>query len=388
MTSQSQRKFNFRSRVVDSFNQIISSLLKAGFIILFTNVAFFTDAEASQRGRVTEDTLFERAHEGLLVPQREFGHYSSANTAESRRNYKGYTSRYLDERQLNTLLADTRISPPLPALSLMQTPRGVLEQHSAIVPIVKSSPLSFQLTTKNGFYKSTVGDQLQLGTCASFAVVDCLLFIHGETLSPAYLNVRAKHQYASDCANNGLNIGVAMKCALECGTVMDWVWPYKGYYSAVEKANEKISNTPQPSWDVCIASPYTESQDRGLVKFAFGEIKSLFVNDKKDERALLIRDSLIINKTPVIVSVPVKWNREWSPNLSTTGQIRTLLDTADIDGWHAISICGFNEEKEEVTFKNSWGLGWGNQGFGTMSYAYLIHHAREAWTGIGKQLKA
>jgi|GEM_PF-2665416 len=358
-------------------------LSKTVCAVLVMGSILIADAYASQKRNLSFDTF----DEGLgRSPLQEIELYPNRNQSKYQRNIKREVPIYSPKHDLSTLLSQVQISPPLPTLDLMQTPRGIIEHHYSLAPETSSFPFNFQLNIENEFYRSAVGNQLQLGTCASFAVVDGLLCAHGKPLSPAYLNVKAKSQYAGDCSNNGLNIGLAMRSALDYGTVMDWVWPYKGYYAEVEKANKNISNKPQPNWDVCAKSPYTDDEDEGLVKFAFKNIKSLFLDSAVDDKDLLIKDALIAYKAPVIISIPVQWNNEWFPSLSTTGKIRTSPQS--IDGWHAISICGFSESTKEFTFKNSWGLEWGNQGFGTMTYSYVIHHAREAWIGYGKQLNS
>ena len=43
-------------------------------------------------------------------------------------------------------------------------------------------------------------------------------------------------------------------------------------------------------------------------------------------------------------------------------------------GGHVVVLTGYNAEKEEYIFKNSWGDTWGNNGFGTMPKAYLEQH--------------
>lgn len=358
-----QKQFlNFRSKILNS-NYISSfSLLKVGVYIFLVSITSFTSTEAAQRRGLTEDYLFGSAHETTLARQRDLA--------------------YLHNEQEENLQYGRREKPLQIALALDATPFNMVEQHHVEVPRVRLATYNIQLADKDEFYRSAVGNQLQLGTCASFAVVDCLLYLHDKTLSPAYLNVRAKHEYAEDCTNNGLNIGMAMKCAFEYGTVMDWVWPYKGYYAEVERANKKISNDPQTNWDVCVKSPYTEEQDQGLVKFAFEQIMSLFLPGQGQDKVRLLRDSLMTNKTPIVISIPVKWGVEW-----TSGKIRSEFK-GEIDGWHAISICGFNDETREFTFKNSWGLKWGTNGFGIMSFDYVARYAREAWTATGQKLHA
>jgi hypothetical protein len=354
-------------------------LPKTAYVALLVSFTFIADAHASQRRSLLDEGFGRGPLQKIeACPHRSQGGY----WANTKRGAPIYRLR----ENFNTPFSQMQVSSPLPTLGLMETPREIVGHHYSPAPEISPFPYSFQLSMRNEFYSSAVGNQLQLGTCASFAVVDGLLYAHGKSLSPAYLNVKAKSQYARDCSNNGLNIGIAMRCALDYGTVMDWLWSYKGYYAEVEKANKSISNEPQPNWNVCAKSPYTEMQDKGLVKFAFENIQSLFLNNARDGKDLLIKDALIAYKAPVIISVPVQWNHEWRPDFQTTGEIKTSPQS--IDGWHAISICGFNERTQTFTFKNSWGLKWGKQGFGTMTYSYVIHHAREAWVGYGTQLKS
>ena len=357
---------------------------RTAYAVLLMGFTLIADAHASQK----RNLMFNAFDEDFgRRPLQEIEHYPNRTQGEYQRNIKREVPIYSPRNDFNTLLlSQMQISSPLPTLDLMQTPRGIIKQYHSSAPQTNLFPFSFQLSVENEFYRSAVGNQLQLGTCASFAVVDGLLCVHGKSLSPAYLNVKAKSQYAGNCSNNGLNIGFAMRSALDYGTVMDWVWPYKGYYAEVEKANRNISNKPQPNWDICAKTPYTDDEDEGLVKFAFKNIKSLFLNNTGEGKDLLIKDALIAYKAPVIISIPVQWNKEWRPNLPTTGKIRT--SPQPIDGWHAISICGFNESTKEFIFKNSWGLEWGNQGFGTMTYSYIVQHASEAWIGYGTQLKS
>jgi len=39
---------------------------------------------------------------------------------------------------------------------------------------------------------------------------------------------------------------------------------------------------------------------------------------------------------------------------------------------HAVIFTGFNNSLELLEFKNSWGQGWGTDGYGYMSYEYFL----------------
>ena len=40
-------------------------------------------------------------------------------------------------------------------------------------------------------------------------------------------------------------------------------------------------------------------------------------------------------------------------------------------GGHAMLVCGYDDEKKALKLANSWGTGWGEKGYGWMSYDYL-----------------
>jgi C1A family cysteine protease len=46
-------------------------------------------------------------------------------------------------------------------------------------------------------------------------------------------------------------------------------------------------------------------------------------------------------------------------------------DDAPIGG-HAICLVGYDDSKQLFTFRNSWGAGWGDAGYGYLPYAYVL----------------
>lgn len=48
-------------------------------------------------------------------------------------------------------------------------------------------------------------------------------------------------------------------------------------------------------------------------------------------------------------------------------------------GAHAVMLCGWDDAGESLVFQNTWGTGWGNKGFGSVSRDYLDRYLTDAW---------
>lgn len=60
----------------------------------------------------------------------------------------------------------------------------------------------------------------------------------------------------------------------------------------------------------------------------------------------------------------------------------TILLPAEMEvriGGHAICVVGYNDKQSQFIFKNSWGTGWGDKGYGYLPYDYVKAYCLEAW---------
>jgi len=74
------------------------------------------------------------------------------------------------------------------------------------------------------------------------------------------------------------------------------------------------------------------------------------------------------NRLPIFAAVPVY--RTWS----SSGEIG--MPEGEFLGYHAIEIVGYDLVRKRLKFKNSWGVNWGKNGYGTLPMSYPIP---EAW---------
>lgn len=55
------------------------------------------------------------------------------------------------------------------------------------------------------------------------------------------------------------------------------------------------------------------------------------------------------------------------------------------DGGHAVLCVGYDDEREAIIFRNSWGKGWGRGGYGFLPYEYILdaNLSDDFWVIIG-----
>ncbi len=51
-------------------------------------------------------------------------------------------------------------------------------------------------------------------------------------------------------------------------------------------------------------------------------------------------------------------------------------------GGHAICPVGYDDKKGFIKFKNSWGIGWGDKGYGYLPYEYIEKYMMDAWSSV------
>lgn len=230
-------------------------------------------------------------------------------------------------------------------------------------------------------------DQGQLGTCATFGVVSCLEFFTGNDLSEAGLTHESETE-TGDCVA-GADIGTIMQAAKQLGCVEEQFWRY----------NERLTCWPHPP-DVSARARYRF--DSIWLVFARSRVSPFrYAKDALEDRFLAgdpaqaIRDTIASCRVPVAVGVPVFWNLDnafcdfgWDrgPDVIYPPCAATIPGGPKIanggEGYHTIAVCGFDDNRQQFSFKNSWGaLNFGNEGFGTITYDYVRRYATEAFAG-------
>jgi C1A family cysteine protease len=70
-----------------------------------------------------------------------------------------------------------------------------------------------------------------------------------------------------------------------------------------------------------------------------------------------------------------------SESCQHSGLIQLPNKNESILGGHAILFVGYDDSKELLTFKNSWGASWGNKGYGYLPYTFASAGLiKDVWT--------
>lgn len=61
-----------------------------------------------------------------------------------------------------------------------------------------------------------------------------------------------------------------------------------------------------------------------------------------------------------------------SPEVARTGVLQMPAPKEGVVGGHAVVAVGYDDQNERFMIRNSWGKNWGQKGYFTMPYSYLL----------------
>jgi C1A family cysteine protease len=194
-----------------------------------------------------------------------------------------------------------------------------------------------------------VEDQGALGSCTGNAIVAALEFLELKDNLPlvdlsrlfVYYNERVmEHTVKSDA---GAQIRDGIKSVAKQGVCSEAKWPY---------LISKFAVKPSPA---C----YKEALKHRVVEYH--RLSTLV-----DMRACLAEGY------PFVFGFTVYESFE-SQQVAKTGTVPLPRKNERVLGGHAVLGVGYNDRQKRFIVRNSWGTGWGKQGYFTMPYAYLAN---------------
>ena len=208
-----------------------------------------------------------------------------------------------------------------------------------------------------------IRDQGRLGSCVSFAVAAVKEWQekveHEAEVSAGKVDHRKGKQYNLSESwiywnakkidpwpnEEGTSIRCGMKVIRSLGTPCEEAWPYND-----------INYGEPKSWAPLIAR--------------WARVESYWRINNLTELKLALLEG------PTVIGIPCFEEIFYTDE---TGYIPYPANPNMIYGGHAICVTGYNDSQNIVTFKNSWGKGWGSRGYGFLTYRYINDFLWDAW---------
>ena len=203
---------------------------------------------------------------------------------------------------------------------------------------------------------SPIEDQGDLGSCTAQALVGALEFLEiqnaislGVTAAVGFADLSRLFVYYNERLvegtvfyDSGAYIRDGIKVLKKWGVCREILWKY-----------DTSEFTKKPP-----ASCYTEAEKHQITSYQrlqkLDEMKACLAMGLPFVGGFTCYDSLMADE------------------VAKSGDVPMPKDDESVIGGHAILFVGYDDATKKVIFRNSWGEGWGNKGYGTLPYDYLV----------------
>lgn len=236
---------------------------------------------------------------------------------------------------------------------------------------------------------SPVANQGGIGACTGFALASGLDEYLAKkagrpaTLSPAfvYYQERKLQGNADMSEDTGASIETGMKVLESMGTCPEANMPFLPMAEHKDPAKVKAYLATAPSaLAIKDALEFRIPGSKSFITSDPGKLTPVAVSTMS-----AIRRSLA-NGMPVVAGMIV-FESMMSEKVKDTGLV-PLPDVQNGDkpvGGHAVMIVGYDQAKGHFIVRNSWGTGWGDQGYFYLPYDYVrVGLVRDAFTATAK----
>jgi len=193
------------------------------------------------------------------------------------------------------------------------------------------------------------------GSVTGFALASALEFqvwkATGEKrqISPRFIYNSAREIEGTADRDAGSNLSDGLAVLKNPGAVEESVWPYK---------SGDFAQKPPPAVGAAKRfqiSAYQRLNDLNAIKRA------------------------MVQNGPVAVGIPV-YASFYGTDKTGTGIVPIPAKGETLIGGHAVVLVAYDDNTKRFKFANSWGVDWGDKGFGYLPYEYFDNVSFEAWT--------
>jgi len=214
------------------------------------------------------------------------------------------------------------------------------------VPPITSLPSSANLSTLT--HMPPIYDQGQLGSCTGNAIAAAVDFANhrqtGGFLDPSRLWIYYQERVIEGTVSqdSGAQIRDGIKSVAQLGVCPEADWPYD--------ITTFVQAPPQQDYTAAL-------KDRVLVYEAPPQV-------------LWPLKSVLAGGTPIVFGFTVYSTFE-SQQVAQTGIVPMPSPSDQVVGGHAVMLVGYDDAVDRFRVRNSWGSGWGQNGYFELPYQYV-----------------
>jgi len=235
-----------------------------------------------------------------------------------------------------------------------------VENHAAFKLTAEPIPDKIDLRQ----YCSPVFDQKNIGSCTGNALVGALEYLENKDkdlesngqfchLSRLFVYYNEREVEGTVSQDAGAHISDGIKVLSEEGACSETVWPYDEKKFTIK--------------------PTVEAYQDGLTRKISGYAK---VNQDLDSIKKVLASGY-----PIVFGFTVYPSFE-SEDVADSGEVDMPGIFEKAIGGHAVLLVGFKDSTKKFIVRNSWGPDWGDNGYFTLPYKYVIDPklACDFWT--------
>ncbi|MCX6394060.1 MAG: C1 family peptidase [Solirubrobacterales bacterium] len=275
----------------------------------------------------------------------------------------------------NQSVFDKRIIKFLPAAAFKREPRKAAPTFSATA--IARFPVR-NMTMAD--YAEPVGNQGGVGSCTAWAVV------YG--MGGWWANKLHKLGYSGSDWFNPMSVYAPVGGYKDVGINLWTVADYATWGKAVPNGVGMTKASDYSVNEFDFTHHPTLGEKFAAIPFKFSNYRNLYSSDPDTDTSAVRNNKVnaikneINSGRPLVIAIRLHSDfvdSSWVNNSSAYSRRNGASDK--VLGWHAMFVLGY--DADGIRVENSWGTGWGDNGYKTLSWSYVKSDIRDATAADG-----